>query len=88
MTDKIHKMFDETLKQVLRTKRQIGFRLCADEKDELSPAELVPIGTIVTLPNCPPGTKNVLDLIVSIREIQKEKEEYEKQKQEWEERFR
>lgn len=61
MVDKVEKIFEDTIRKALRTERQQGFRLCIDEKDDISLAE---VGIFVP-PRCPSGTKKTLDILIT-----------------------
>ena len=60
----VQKTFEETLRTALRTERVHGFRLCIDEKDNISVAKGGPFGAFIGYDNpiCPPGTKKTLDV--------------------------
>lgn len=67
MLDIIQKTFEETVNTAVRTERIHGFRLCIDEKDNMSVAKGGPFGAFVGYDNpiCPSGTKKILDVIIT-----------------------
>lgn len=67
MVDTIQKTFIEIVKTVLRTERAHGFRLCIDNKDNISVAKGGPFGAFVGYDNpiCPSDTKKILDIIIT-----------------------
>lgn len=58
MEHKVQKTFDDTLSMALRTDITQEFRLCVDEKNNMSIAK----GRL--FPVCPSNTKRILDIVI------------------------
>lgn len=59
MVDKIQKTFKETLNETLKTDKMREFRVCIDEKDNMSIAQ-----TGRFFPGCHVNTKKIIDVVM------------------------
>jgi hypothetical protein len=64
MADKIQKIFKDTLDTTLETGRINEFRLCIDEKDNISIAQ-----TGRFFPGCHVNTKKIIDVVIMPRMV-------------------
>ncbi len=57
----VYETFGDTLKKALRSESTINFRLCVDERDNISMAKF----STGIFPVCPQNTKKIVDVIIS-----------------------